>query len=177
MKRPVLYLATDQRIFQEKKFMKDGENGFFREATLRLCSSLDVEKALFNCLSYLKNSLPAFEMLLTILDLRLGLIHNLAAVDLEGVKKPFPPKTLSEEAVKKISRDIDAWQDVKILDQLDLHPAAYILFQDLDISTTAVMYMNLVIEGGFWVPLFFWPGGKGGLKITCPSYFSTERTF
>lgn len=86
MKRPVLYLATDQRIFQEKKFMKDGENGFFREATLRLCSSLDVEKALFNCLSYLKNSLPAFEMLLTILDLRLGLIHNLAAVDLEGVK-------------------------------------------------------------------------------------------
>jgi len=164
IKRPVLYLAADQPIFQEKKSMKDGENGFFREATLRLCSSLDVEKALFNCLSYLRKSLPTFEMLLTILDLRLGLIHNLAAVDLEGIKKPFPPKSLSKEAVNKISRDIDAWQDVKILDRLDLHPAAYILFQDLDLSTTAVMYMNLVIEGRLLGSVVFLARGKGRFK-------------
>jgi len=144
--------------------LKEGEDVFFREATLRLCSSLDIEKALFNCLSYIRNHLPAFEMLLTLLDLRLGLVHNLAAVDLEGIKKPFPSQSLSEKAISKISMDIDAWQEIKILDRMDLHPAASVLSHHLDMSTTAIMYMNLVIEGRILGSVVLLAKGKGRFK-------------
>ncbi len=35
------------------------ENEFFREATLRLCSNLDIEKGLCECVRYLKMFMPA----------------------------------------------------------------------------------------------------------------------
>ncbi|MGA2227326.1 MAG: hypothetical protein ABSH41_23065 [Syntrophobacteraceae bacterium] len=36
--------------------MEPDKNEFFRQATLRICSSLDVEKALFNFLQYMKDA-------------------------------------------------------------------------------------------------------------------------
>jgi transcriptional regulator with GAF, ATPase, and Fis domain len=108
--------------------------------------------------------LPAFEILLTILDPKLGLIHNLATVDLEGIRKPFPPKLLSEEAINRINLDADVWQEVKILDRLELHPGAWILFHDLNLSTTSAVYMNLVIEGKLLGSIVFLAEGKGAFK-------------
>ena len=35
------------------------ENLFFREATLRICGSLEVEKALWKALLYIRNHMPA----------------------------------------------------------------------------------------------------------------------
>jgi transcriptional regulator with GAF, ATPase, and Fis domain len=141
--------------------MKAGDNDFFKQATLRLCSSLDIETAMFNCLSYLKSYLPAFEMSLTILDPKLGIIHNIATVSLEGVKKPFPPKLVSKEALGRINMDIGTWQEVKILDRLDMHPAGWVLYDYVDQSTTSVMYMSLVIEGRHLGSVVFLAEGEG----------------
>ena len=141
--------------------MRKSGKDFFRQATLRLCSSLDIEKALFNCFSYLRNELPVFQMLLTLFDPRLGLIHNIARVDIQGIQKPFSPKSLSEEALRKVNMDVAAWQDIKILDRLDLHPAASILSQLAKLSTTSIMYMNLVIEGILLGSVIFLAEGKG----------------
>ena len=35
------------------------KNSFFREVTLRLCSSLEIEKGLSACLEYIRNHMPA----------------------------------------------------------------------------------------------------------------------
>lgn len=35
------------------------ENEFFRQATLRICGSLDIEKGLQECFNYLVNYIPA----------------------------------------------------------------------------------------------------------------------
>jgi len=144
--------------------MKVGGIGFFRQATLRLCSSLEIEKAMFNCLSYLHNYLPASEMLLIIFDPNLGLIHNLARVDLAGIRKPIPSKSLSEEAIDKINFDIGAWKEVKILDRLELHPAGWILSGHVNLSTTSMMYISLVIEGKHLGSLIFLAEGKWMFK-------------
>ncbi len=144
--------------------MKVGRNEFFRQATLRLCSSLEIEKAMFNCLSYLRDFLPASEMLLTIFDPNLGLIHNIATVNLTGIRKPFPSKPLSEEAIDKINIDIGAWKEVKILDRLDLHPAGWILSDHVNLSATSMMYISLVIEGKHLGSLVFLAEGKGLFK-------------
>jgi len=141
--------------------MEKGDNDFFRQATLRLCSSLDIEKAMFNCLAYLKSYLPAFEMSLHILDPKLGIIQNIATVNLEGVKKPFPPKAVSKEALERINMDINAWQEVQILDRMDMHPAGWVLSDYADQSTTSVMYMSLVIDGKPLGSVVFLARGKG----------------
>ena len=154
-------ISKDFDIRKGNKLMKVGGNDLFRQATLRLCSSLDIEKAMYNCLSYLKNYVPACKMCLILLDWKLGLIHNLATVDLEGIRKPFPTKSLSEEAISKFNIDADVWQEVKILDQLDLHPAAWVLSHYVNLSKTSVMYMNLVIEGKYLGIVVFLAEGKG----------------
>lgn len=155
--------------------MKVGGNEFFRQATLRLCSSLEIEKAMFNCLSYLRDFLPASEMLLTIFDPNMGLIHNLATVDLTGIRKHFPSKPLSEEAIDKINIDIGAWKEVKILDRLDLHPAGWILSDHVNLSSTSMMYISLVIEGKHLGSLVFLAEGKGMFKKSHASLVSQLR--
>lgn len=71
------------------------KNEFFREAALRLCGSLEVEKALFDCLGYLRQVLPADELLLMDLDENLSVIEILASADetgghVRGVRLPVP---------------------------------------------------------------------------------------
>ncbi|SHK52594.1 Transcriptional regulator containing GAF, AAA-type ATPase, and DNA-binding Fis domains [Desulfatibacillum alkenivorans DSM 16219] len=56
------------------------ENKFFREATLRICGSIEIEKALFDCLDYLKNFIPAESVYLHFIDLRekTGVVYAMA---------------------------------------------------------------------------------------------------
>jgi hypothetical protein len=39
--------------------MEPDRNEFFRQATLRICSSLDIEKARFDCMRYIGLFMPA----------------------------------------------------------------------------------------------------------------------
>ncbi len=38
------------------------EKEFFREATLRICGSLEIEKAMWQCLLYIHDFIPASQM-------------------------------------------------------------------------------------------------------------------
>ncbi len=157
------------------QFVQTGGGDFFRQATLKLCSSLDIEKALLNCLSYLGIHLPAFEILLLVIDPKLRLVHNIATVDLRGIRKAFPPKYVSEDAIARINYDAAAWQEVKILDRLDLHPAGWILSDHVNLSTTSLMYMNLVIEGTGLGSVVFLAEGKGTFKKSHANLISQLR--
>jgi len=53
---------------------------FFREVTLRICSSLDITTALDRSLEYLRRVLPIDEIFLDIHDLQLGAIRRIAHV-------------------------------------------------------------------------------------------------
>jgi len=46
--------------------MKDLTESFFREAVLRICSSLDIDKALESCLEYVKDYIPADSLRLSV---------------------------------------------------------------------------------------------------------------
>ncbi|MBI2355085.1 MAG: sigma 54-interacting transcriptional regulator [Deltaproteobacteria bacterium] len=53
---------------------------FFREATLRICSSLNIETALGNAFTYLREHFPLDDLYLDILDPSLGAIRRIAHV-------------------------------------------------------------------------------------------------
>lgn len=63
---------------------------FFREVTLRICSSLEVENALCRTFDYLKDYFPLDELFLDILDANLGAIRRIANVKY-GERIPLKP--------------------------------------------------------------------------------------
>ena len=54
------------------------EKEFFREATLRICGSLEIEKALWKCFMYVREFIPAQQAFLTYHDPNLGVVKVLA---------------------------------------------------------------------------------------------------
>ena len=83
--------------------MNVDKNVFFREATLRICSSLDIETALKRCFEYIRRFIPVIRMNLHILDADLNVLRFVASVgaDLpEGSEQvlPLPEKGRNERA-------------------------------------------------------------------------------
>ncbi|MBW1901633.1 MAG: sigma-54-dependent Fis family transcriptional regulator, partial [Deltaproteobacteria bacterium] len=97
------------------------ENTFFREATLRICGSLEIEKSLYQLLLYMRDFIPADRMNLHIYDPGLGFIDTIADTTPEGgvslsIKTPMPPKMREQ-----IEGDIltpDQYSKVRILERL-----------------------------------------------------------
>ena len=82
------------------------ENEFFRQATLRICSSLDIEKALFNCLQYIRLFMPASMIALVLFEPGSGVLRHFVMVDHAGRKITIPPIRLSREAAKEIEAEV-----------------------------------------------------------------------
>lgn len=57
-------------------------NEFFRESTLRICSSLDIEKAMQQCLRFWVNYIPASRMCFHIYDRESGVVETVAMATL-----------------------------------------------------------------------------------------------
>jgi hypothetical protein len=60
--------------------MNVDENVFFREATLRICNSLNIVEALKSCFDNIKLYIPMNRMALDILDTDLNVLRFLALV-------------------------------------------------------------------------------------------------
>ncbi len=60
------------------------ESGFFRESTLRICGSLDIEKAMQSCLRFLIRFIPASRMCFHIYDRELGIVETVAMATTEA---------------------------------------------------------------------------------------------
>lgn len=65
--------------------MEDQQGIFFREVTLRVCSSLDIKTAMQRTFPYLASVLPLEEMYLDVLDQALGAIRRIASVSADGI--------------------------------------------------------------------------------------------
>lgn len=68
--------------------MNIDENVFFREATLRICSSLNIAEALKSCFDYVKLYIPMNRMYLHIYDADLNLTKLLASARDDMVEEP-----------------------------------------------------------------------------------------
>jgi transcriptional regulator with GAF, ATPase, and Fis domain len=73
------------------------ENEFFRQATLRISSSLDAEKANKACLDYLQQHIPASGMCFSVYDPELNVARLLASIWPEELLKPGKILTLPEK--------------------------------------------------------------------------------
>ena len=127
--------------------MRVDENDFFRQATLKICSSLDIEKAMLRCLKYIEEFIPASEMYLNLFEPSLGVIRSLAFVTSSGSNKSFPTTSMPKEAIIQIESVLKAWQDVRIVNHPELDPVGRTLLPYSKLSNLSILVMILAIEG------------------------------
>ncbi len=60
------------------------ENKFFREVSVRICGSLEIEKALSSCFEFLQEVMPVDELMLVVYDRELGSTTITAIADASG---------------------------------------------------------------------------------------------
>lgn len=126
--------------------MNVDEKEFFREFTLRICSSLELEKALWNCFNYVSTIMPADELSLIVFDPDIGIIENVARADREGgvslaVKTAVPPE------IRQKIKDIAGHHKVKILDDTSQDGFVWRIARDLGGPMGSIMMTRLKIEG------------------------------
>ncbi len=85
--------------------MSKKHNDFFREATLRICSSLEIEEALFSTLQFLKQEMPVGWMTLEHYDKNLDTIRIIAIADENGGRGVDLLTPLSAEAQEQIKQE------------------------------------------------------------------------
>jgi len=141
--------------------MKVDENEFFRQGASRICGSLNIEKALLNCMEYIQVLVPVSEMTLSVFEPDLGILRNLAWVTRIGPNKPYPAIPLTKEAIHEIEASQESWKEVRIFNELDDHPIASLLSRYLNLSHASALAMNLTMEGQRLGSLGLVADGKG----------------
>jgi len=112
------------------------EKDFFVGATLRICSSLEIEKALWKCLMYIRDYMPADQLHITHHDLKNKTVNVIASATVAG-------GTLATERIP-MARDYFKWmttlEDVWIANDFENH---YMMKHYLDYLDRNASMVNL----------------------------------
>jgi transcriptional regulator with GAF, ATPase, and Fis domain len=126
--------------------MEIDKNEFFLHATLRICSSLDIDKALLGFMDYIRPFIPISRAYVSMFDPTTGILRNLANVDQAGNKKTLPPTPLSRAAIQELESALKAG-GVRVSYWGEESELVRILRPDFDLSNRSVLAMDLVLEG------------------------------
>ena len=117
-------------------------NEFFREATLRICSHLDIERSMSACLSYLSEVLPADVMFLDLLEPKLKAIRTIARVT--------PKEVTTMDLLTPLPKNIDLqkWKarDVWVVNRTD-DPVSQTMVKRFSIEGCSLVLLFLKLEG------------------------------
>lgn len=123
---------------------------FFRQITLRICGSLDIEKALFNTFCYIGQYIPADEVSYTHFEANMGAIKFVACATQEGGKDlGLTPMPLSNQLAAWLKKDIPK-ADAYIMNRPSDNPLvdAVTKFRGMDINTS-ILVTRLMLDGQF----------------------------
>ncbi len=118
---------------------------FSHKATMKLCSSLDIEHALKRCLQFINNYIPADQLVLDVFVPELYAMRVIAHISLDEVKK------LSE--ITPIPKDAwhdYAWKDgesIKILNHPGNQTISQLVSNYLEKPEISIMVMRIKIDG------------------------------
>ncbi len=130
--------------------MQIDENTFFREATLRVCGSLEIEKSLNQFLIYMRGFIPVDRMNLHVYDPNQGNIETIADTNPAGgvplsIKTSLPPKIRKVIEDDVLTPDQDS--KVNILSKLSEDEPAWTVAKSLGAQDTPCLAMYVALEG------------------------------
>jgi transcriptional regulator with GAF, ATPase, and Fis domain len=127
--------------------MNVNDDPFFRQITLRICSTLDIEKAMVSCIRYLKQYMPADSMCLELYEPDLGAMRTIAMATATEGRKLDKLTPLSFEGRK----DVEKWNslgppEVIIIDEPEAYEVSRRLMQSHGIKDITVMFTALNVK-------------------------------
>ena len=135
------------------------ENEFFRQATLRICGSLDMETAMRGCLGYLEKVMPVSRISMHIYERDLGAIRTILIASLHQSKELDVLSPLSREMREKLeNRDVTDVLVInrpehdpvimRIVNRPELDPIAELVSQQLRESMDVSRLVMRLTSGG-----------------------------
>jgi transcriptional regulator with GAF, ATPase, and Fis domain len=139
---------------------KVDENQFFREMTLRICGSLEIEKALWHCFLYVRDIIPADELILTVYDPDAGMLEVVATANNKGgavgsdkIPMPSSVRTHLEEPLK--------FPRVRMSDDACKDEIFAVVAERYQWTESSIIVGRLIIENKFVGSLIVRASGKG----------------
>jgi transcriptional regulator with GAF, ATPase, and Fis domain len=125
--------------------MLNDEKGFFREATLRICGSLDVETSLWTSFLYIRDFIPADYVVLTHYDADKGEHIALARASVEGGSLLNVAISMPSDVRPFVERpDIQTL----VIDRAETHPTAGPwLSKGLLNKDSSLLVLRLIVDG------------------------------
>ncbi|MEW6266347.1 MAG: sigma-54 dependent transcriptional regulator [Thermodesulfobacteriota bacterium] len=125
--------------------MRVDENEFYRQASMQICGSLEIEKAMWRCLLYINQFIPASDMALYLTEHGLGAIRMVARATVNSGEKvniiiPLPP-----EARAALSGSL--LPDIRIVNRPEEDPVVRPGLEYLGLPQSSFIIMFLVTEG------------------------------
>ncbi|MBU1054902.1 MAG: sigma-54 dependent transcriptional regulator [Proteobacteria bacterium] len=122
------------------------ENDFFRQATLQICGSLDIETSLWNAFEYLEKFMPLTGMNLVLGEPGMPAIETLAQVSRNKIEKVARKIPLPQEMQAVLERQWVELTDVGIINQPDSFPVSKEIAQLLEMPEMSTLTMRLKIN-------------------------------
>lgn len=124
------------------------ENTFFREVSIRICGSLDIDKALVACFQYIRRVMPVDELIITIYDAEIKCIKNVAIADSRGAYLAPEEISLAPLLPQEI-QDTERFPRIRKLDNAFHDPIIRRLAEHRKWPPASVLVNRLMIEGKY----------------------------
>ncbi len=123
------------------------ESDFFREATLRICGSLEIEKAMQRCLQYLSRFIPATHLSFHAYDRELGIVETIAMATIEsnqamGLRTPLSARGRQQVEDQRSLR-------IKLVQRMGDDAVAGPVVRQLGAENLSGLLLDLALEGKF----------------------------
>jgi formate hydrogenlyase transcriptional activator len=119
------------------------ENDFYRKATMRICSSLEIETALWRSLQFLRDFIPADLMFLHLYESDIGVMRTIAMAKISEGKKLDRITPLPKEIRTGIE---ERMPHVMILNEPESDPLTKTMLQNFGKPDCSVLILHLDVE-------------------------------
>jgi transcriptional regulator with GAF, ATPase, and Fis domain len=123
------------------------ESRFFREATLRICGSLEIESAMQRCMQYLSRYLPATYMAFHIYDRELGIVETIAIATVDSGRAMSLRTPLSARGRRQVEEQRS--DRAKLMERSGDDAVAGPVVRQLGIGDLPGLLLDLALEGKF----------------------------
>ena len=123
------------------------DSEFFREATLRICGSLDIESAMQRCLRYLSRHLPASRLCFHIYDRELGIVETIAMATVDGSQAMALRTPL--DALGRHQVEAQRSMRIKVVERMGDDAVAGPVVRRLGAEDLSGLLLDLALEGKF----------------------------
>jgi len=125
---------------------------FYYEASGRICSSLEIEKALHSCFGYIRDFIQVDTLTLHLFDPGLGFVETVAEATLEGGTITSHRTQLApaiREQIRAFIENLEGKPQCQIIDRASLDAMVGPVARDLSSPDNPCLILDLIIEGEY----------------------------